>query len=69
MEQSRKIKCPVCKIFFELEEGLGIGATINCSSCDTDLEIVNLDPPEVEEVKFLSRDDYKDDYGDEEDRG
>jgi lysine biosynthesis protein LysW len=48
MARIRMIKCPQCSDEFELEDYLEIGDTAFCPSCDTELRINRLDPPQVE---------------------
>jgi len=62
---SRKVKCPVCKEVFELEDDLERGDSVSCASCYEDLKITGLNPPKVEEAMDYS--DYTEDI--EEDRG
>lgn len=65
---SKKVKCPVCREDFELEEDLEVGDTTHCSSCYEELKLVSLNPPRVEEIVDSLYDEYyeedeEDDYG------
>ena len=60
----RKVGCPLCGEFFELEPGLGIGETTTCPDCYATLTVIGLDPPEVEEAGGVF-----DEYSEEGDNG
>jgi uncharacterized paraquat-inducible protein A len=47
MAKAKLIKCPECQDEFELEDYLEIGDTTYCPSCDTQLKITRLEPPQV----------------------
>jgi len=63
MTEYKAVRCPVCMIEFELEKGLKVGDIISCSSRDTDLKIISLEPPAAEEPAFVYDSDYDDDEG------
>jgi len=42
--------CPVCGAQVELKEGTVVGELIECPDCGTELEVVSLDPPTVNEA-------------------
>jgi lysine biosynthesis protein LysW len=44
----KKARCPACKTTMELEKGPRINNLIICPNCKTVLEIIRLDPPELE---------------------
>jgi lysine biosynthesis protein LysW len=50
MAKTKKIKCPACGEFFELEDGIKAGDAVCCVDCDHELQIVRLDPPKVKKV-------------------
>lgn len=51
MPKVRMVKCPECSDEFELEDYLEIGDTTFCVSCDAELKIIRLLPPQVEVVQ------------------
>jgi lysine biosynthesis protein LysW len=54
----RKAKCPVCEERFELDPDLEMGDTTDCPGCCGELKILQLDPPQLEEVA-ISQDEYE----------
>jgi lysine biosynthesis protein LysW len=65
MAKARMVKCPECSDEFELEDYLEIGDTTFCVSCDMELKIIRVDPPQVEAVQPLGEDSDFDEDGDE----
>lgn len=43
-----EVICPECEAQFELEEGTEVHEIVVCPECGVDLEVVSLDPPELE---------------------
>lgn len=43
-------ECPVCGADVELPEGTVQGELITCPDCGVELEVISLDPPQVEEA-------------------
>ncbi|MCK9573504.1 MAG: lysine biosynthesis protein LysW [Candidatus Omnitrophica bacterium] len=66
MPKVRMVKCPECGGEFEFEDYLEIGDTTFCGSCDMELKIIRLDPPQVEVVKSLDDESDLDEEGDAE---
>jgi lysine biosynthesis protein LysW len=66
MPKARMVKCPECSDEFELEDYLEVGDTTFCLSCDAELKIVRLDPPQVEAVELPDEESDFDEDGDEE---
>ncbi|MFA5008789.1 MAG: hypothetical protein WC546_06170 [Candidatus Omnitrophota bacterium] len=64
MPKVRMVKCPECSDEFELEDYLEIGDTTFCISCDAELKITRLDPPQVEVVQPLSEESDAGEEGD-----
>jgi len=64
MPKVRIIKCPECSDEFELEDYLEIGDTTFCVSCDAELKIIRLDPPQVEVVQPLDEESGLNEEGD-----
>ena len=52
MEENLKVKCPVCNIFFELEEAAEEGDLTTCPECEAELKVNSLTPPEVYQVEY-----------------
>ena len=50
MAKARMIKCPECQDEFELEEYLEAGDTTFCVSCDAEVKVTKLEPPQLEIV-------------------
>ncbi len=42
------VTCPECGAEFELEPGTEVNEIVVCPDCGVDLEVVSLDPPQVE---------------------
>ena len=47
---SKNANCPVCDANIELEENVELNELISCPDCGSELEVVKLDPPELEEA-------------------
>ena len=45
-----KAECPVCEAEVEFPEDAEEGEIVECAECGSELEIVSLDPPKVEEA-------------------
>ena len=43
-------ECPVCGTDVELPEGTVQGELITCPDCGVELEVISLDPPQIEEA-------------------
>jgi len=43
-------ECPVCAAEVELPEDAVQGELISCPDCGTELEIISLDPPKLDEA-------------------
>ncbi|MFA5271522.1 MAG: lysine biosynthesis protein LysW [Candidatus Omnitrophota bacterium] len=56
MAKVKMIKCPECQDEFELEDYLEAGDTTFCASCDAELRVTKLDPPQVEIVTAIADD-------------
>ncbi|MDD3296929.1 MAG: lysine biosynthesis protein LysW [Candidatus Omnitrophica bacterium] len=46
----RQFRCPACKEYFELEEGLIKGDVTCCSECFEELEVMSIEPLRLEKV-------------------
>jgi len=42
--------CPVCDASIELDDNVELNELISCPDCGSELEVVSLDPPQVEEA-------------------
>lgn len=56
--------CPECEAEIHVDEDLDKGEMINCEECDARLEVVGLDPVELD---LVVDDDEEDSYEDDED--
>lgn len=45
-----KTECPVCGVEIELAKDTVQGELIECSDCGTELEVVSVNPPKVQEA-------------------
>lgn len=57
MAKVKMVKCPECQDEFELEDYLEVGDTTFCVSCDTELRVTKLDPPQLEIVAAAEDED------------
>ena len=57
--------CPECEAEIHVDEDLDKGDTMRCVECDSKLEVVGLDPVELDLVLDDSNDDYDDDDDDD----
>jgi alpha-aminoadipate carrier protein LysW len=55
--------CPECQTEIHVDEDVDKGEIVNCEECDIALEVVGLDPIELD----LAPEDDSDDYYDDED--
>lgn len=58
--------CPECGAELHVEEDMDKGDIIECEECEARLEVVGLDPIELDLASDGLEDDY-DDYGDDDD--
>lgn len=58
--------CPECEAEVHVDTDADKGDVVTCEECQTDLEIVGLDPVELDIVEEEGDDE---DYGDEEEEG
>lgn len=58
--------CPECGAELHVEEDMDKGDIIECEECEARLEVVGLDPIELDLASDGGEDDY-DDYGDDDD--
>ena len=47
---SKQAICPVCDAMIELDDNVELNELIVCPDCGSELEVINLDPPELEEA-------------------
>ena len=57
-------ECPSCGAMVNVESNPRMGQRVVCKECDTELEVVWLEPIELD---WLYDDDEDDDYGEDED--
>jgi alpha-aminoadipate carrier protein LysW len=48
--------CPVCDAEITFPEGTVSGELIECPDCGTELEVISVDPPKVEEAPMEEED-------------
>jgi len=53
--------CPECEAEIHVDEDVDKGELIHCEECDSTLEVVGLDPIELDLASQDSGDDYDDD--------
>lgn len=56
--------CPECETEIHVDEEIDKGDSLHCEECDAKLEVVGLDPIELDVV--VGNDDDEDDYEDDE---
>jgi len=42
--------CPVCAASVELPSDVEVGEILECPECGVELEVINVEPPELEEA-------------------
>ena len=52
MDEKINVRCPVCGTDFLLEDEVEEGDIVNCTECDSELEVDRLNPPELIVVKY-----------------
>lgn len=57
--------CPVCEVEIHVDEDVDKGETIRCEECEAMLEVVGLDPIELD---LASEDEEDEDYDEDEER-
>ena len=55
--------CPECEAEIHVDEDVDKGETVHCDECDVTLEVVGLDPIELD----LAQENEEDDFKEEED--
>jgi alpha-aminoadipate carrier protein LysW len=45
-----KAECPVCDADIKLQEGTVVGELLECPECGTELEVLSLEPPKLNEA-------------------
>jgi alpha-aminoadipate/glutamate carrier protein LysW len=62
-----KVNCPDCEEPILLKGKLTLGQRVTCSACGSELEVISLDPPELDWVYDYDEDEDEDldDYDDE----
>ncbi|MEO6724255.1 MAG: lysine biosynthesis protein LysW [Blastocatellia bacterium] len=51
--------CPVCEAEIHVDEDVDKGETVHCEECDATLEVVGLDPIELDVAQKNEEDDDK----------
>lgn len=66
MEATSKVKCPACKLSFNLDDQVEEADRIFCPNCNVELEVYSLDTPKVILADSNNYDDneFIDDYDD-----
>ena len=57
--------CPVCEAEIHVDEDVDKGETLRCEECEATLEVVGLDPIELD---LAPEDDEDEDYDEDEER-
>ena len=50
MTQTNKIICPDCEAEIKQPEGMMIGDILECSECETEVEVLSIDPLQYKEL-------------------
>lgn len=53
--------CPECEAEIHVDEDVDKGERLHCEECDSTLEVVGLDPIELDLAQDNEEDDYKED--------
>ncbi len=56
--------CPECDADIHVDEDMDKGDVVDCDECEASLEVVGLDPIELD---LVSQDEEEDDYDDDDD--
>ncbi len=58
----RRIECPNCGSFLDLDLTVKLGHIFNCPDCETELTVVNVEPCEVD---YYYGEDYDTEYSED----
>lgn len=56
MNTAAKTACPVCEAEIEIGEGTVVGELMECAECGVELEVIKIDPIEIQEAPEVEED-------------
>ncbi|MBN1287655.1 MAG: hypothetical protein JXB47_19795 [Anaerolineae bacterium] len=59
--QKQRARCPECDAWVNVKDSVELGDIVTCPECETRLEIVGLNPLELDYADDWEDDDYDDD--------
>lgn len=64
-----RAQCPECDAWIRIPASMELWDTLTCHECDTELQLINLAPPELDYADFDDEDyeDFDEDYDEDED--
>ena len=63
-----KAQCPECDAWIKVPGSTELWDVVMCPNCDTDLQLISVDPPELDYADYDDDNDYDyDDYDDDDD--
>jgi len=60
-------QCPECDTWVRIAASMELWDTVICPDCDTELQLISLNPPELDYADYDEDYDDSDDYDDDDD--